>query len=627
MAETSASQQVGFGLVRDGWRAQGAIVAGFALLLIACGMAITLANRAQTADAWVDHTLAVRENLSRTYALLTDAESAQRSYLLVGDASYLGPLEGAHQALPGVQATLIRLTADNTVQNARVKSLGLIIDERMARIDESVRLAGAGKRADAIAIVRTGRGQSLMASAREVISAADDEEAELYTQRVRIAAAERTNMVLTMVGSAVLAALLMLGVGVLGWRYTASLVAANEALKREAAERERAQSHLRQAQKVEAIGRLTGGVAHDFNNILAIVIGSLDMALSRMAPDTRYRRLVENALEGGRRGAALTQRLLAFSRQQPLDPKPTDINKTLQQTSELLFRALGEMVQIETVLAAGLWPANIDAAQLENAILNLAVNARDAMPGGGKLTLETANTFLDPAYAKAHQDVTSGQYVMIAVTDTGEGMPAHVIESAFDPFFTTKGAGAGTGLGLSQVHGFVKQSGGHVKLYSEPGHGTTVKIYLPRFVGVAAEADDKKDDTTVARGAKLKVLVVEDEAGVRAFVVDALQELGHAVLEAPGGVDGLRLLEGNGDIDLLLTDVIMPGMNGRQLADRAKMARPELPVLYMTGYTRNAIVHNGVLDPGTNLLTKPFTLAQLDTEIRACLTRERKVKA
>ena len=357
MAETSATPPTGFGMLREGWRAQAAIVAGFALLLIACGAAITLANRAQTADSWVDHTLAVRENLTRTYALLTDAESAQRSYLLTSDPSYLGPLAAAHQALPEVLATLERLTADNPPQVARQP----IIAERMARIDKSVQLAGSGKRDAAIAIVRTGRGQSLMASARQVINAADEEETTLYAQRVRVAASERTNMVFTLVGSTILAALLMVGVGVLGRRYTASLVAANDALKREAAERERAQAHLRQAQKIEAIGRLTGGVAHDFNNMLAIVIGSLDMALSRMAATRAIAGWWRMRSKARERGATLTQRLLAFSRLQPLEPKPTDINKSLHQTSELLFRTLGEIVQIETVLAAGLWPANIDS--------------------------------------------------------------------------------------------------------------------------------------------------------------------------------------------------------------------------------------------------------------------------
>jgi signal transduction histidine kinase len=623
MAESgAATEPAGASEVLLGRRVQAAVIAGFVLLLFACGAAVVLANRARDADGWVTHTLSIRQGLQSLSSLVVQAESAQRSFLLTGDKSYLAPLDQARAALPALQNSLIALTADNPGQNQRLRSIGPLITERMGLVDRSVTQATRGQREAAIAIVRSGRGQSLMDAVQTVIAAADREEADLYAARTGDAARERTNLVMAMVGSTILATALMVAVGIIGRRYTASLLAANAALRREAAERERAQAHLRQAQKVEAIGRLTGGVAHDFNNILAIVIGNLDMALSRIAGDARYRKQIENAQEGAKRGATLTQRLLAFSRLQPLDPKPTDVNKTVQQMSELLVRALGEMVQIETVLAAGLWPANVDATQLESAILNLAVNARDAMPHGGRLTLETANTFLDAAYAKAHQDVASGQYVMIAVTDTGEGMSQSVIDSAFDPFFTTKPAGAGTGLGLSQVHGFVRQTGGHVKLYSEPGHGTTVKIYLPRH-SVAAPAEEAEKAPAQVAGAKLKVLVVEDEAGVRAFVVDALQELGHAVLEAPGGVDGLRLLEANGDIDLLLTDVIMPGINGRQLADRARMARPDLPVLYMTGYTRNAIVHNGVLDPGTHLLTKPFTLQQLDTEIRAAMLRER----
>jgi nitrogen-specific signal transduction histidine kinase/ActR/RegA family two-component response regulator len=408
-------------------------------------------------------------------------------------------------------------------------------------------------------------------------------------------------------------------VTLLGRRYTKAVIRANEELKTEIAARERAQAQLRQSQKMEAVGRLTGGIAHDFNNMLAIVIGSLDLALTRAGDEARTRKLMESALEGARRGASLTQRLLAFSRQQPLEPKPTDINKSVSDISQLLVRTLGERVQIETVLAAGLWRANIDAPQLESAILNLAVNARDAMPDGGKLTIETSNTYLDQTYAAAHEEVGAGQYVMLAVTDTGAGMSAEVIANAFEPFFTTKPAGSGTGLGLSQVHGFVKQSGGHVKLYSEPGHGTTAKLYFPRLTADAPTLPETRSVAPTRNGVAFTVLVVEDEAGVRAFVSEALKELGHFVVEATNAKAALALLTERPDIDLLLTDVVMPEMNGRQLVERAWATRPDLAVLYMTGYTRNAIVHNGVLDAGTHLLTKPFTLLQLEAELREVL--------
>jgi len=326
--------------------------------------------------------------------------------------------------------------------------------------------------------------------------------------------------------------------------------------------------------------------------------------------------LIQNALEGAQRAASLTNRLLAFSRLQPLEPKPTDLNKCVTDISNLLHRTLGENIVIETVLGAGAWRALVDTSQMENAILNLAINARDAMPNGGKLTLETSNTYLDQSYADEHDEVVAGQYVLLAITDTGEGMSAETMAKAFDPFFTTKPVGSGTGLGLSQVHGFIKQSGGHVKLYSELGIGTSVKLYLPRSLALGDVAPEK--GAPAQRDASgLSVLVVEDADGVREFAVEALEYLGYAVHQADGAEAALTLLRGARTIDLLLTDVVMPGLNGRKLVEEARRIRPKLKVLYMTGYTRNAIVHNGVLDHGTHLLNKPFTLAQLESALRA----------
>jgi CheY-like chemotaxis protein len=374
---------------------------------------------------------------------------------------------------------------------------------------------------------------------------------------------------------------------------------------------------------MESIGQLTGGIAHDFNNMLAIVIGSLDMARRRLAPDTdqRVTRGIDNATEGAQRAAQLTARLLAFSRQQPLDPQPTDVNKLLGGMSELLRRTIGESVRVETVLAGGLWRAIIDAPQLESAVINLCVNARDAMPGGGKLTIESGNAHLDDAYAMIHADVKPGQYVLISVTDTGAGMPPDVVDRAFDPFFTTKGVGKGTGLGLSQVFGFVKQSRGHVKIYSEPGQGTIIKLYLPRHYGaekVAGLPASVPADLPRARGEEI-ILVVEDEERVRHMSVDSLRELGYTVVAAADGEQALEMLAIQPRIDLLFTDIVMPGINGRVLAERARDQRADLRVLYTTGYTRNAIVHNGVLDPGLALLAKPFTLGQLAVKVRQVL--------
>jgi len=399
----------------------------------------------------------------------------------------------------------------------------------------------------------------------------------------------------------------------------------NETLERrveeEVAERLKTAEALRQAQKMEAVGQLTGGIAHDFNNMLAVVIGSLDLLDRRFAQsDPRAKRYVDIAKDGARRAAQVTQRLLAFSRQQPLQPEDVDANKLVAGMSELLTHAIEGSIQIETVLAAGLWRIHADPNQLENAILNLAVNARDAMAEGGRLTIETANCHLDERYVAEQLGVQPGQYVMVAVTDTGEGMPPDVVAKAFDPFFTTKELGRGTGLGLSQVYGFIKQSGGHIKIYSEPGAGTTVKLYLPRLTQESAAASPAAAPAPLPTGdTREVVLVVEDDAGVRQYSVDALTELGYQVLEAEGGAAALALIDSRDDIDLLFTDVVMPGMNGRELADQARKRRPGLRVLFTTGYSRNAVVHNGVLDAGVQLIVKPFTVEELAQRVRTVL--------
>jgi signal transduction histidine kinase/DNA-binding response OmpR family regulator len=393
----------------------------------------------------------------------------------------------------------------------------------------------------------------------------------------------------------------------------------------EIAARRDVEEELRQAQKMEAIGQLTGGVAHDFNNLLQVIIGGLERLRRRGAAGTlspeQAARTSDAAMRAAERAAALTQRLLAFSRRQPLEPKPTDVNRLVAGMSDLLHRTLGESIVIETVLAAGLWRTLIDANQLESALLNLAVNSRDAMPGGGKLTIETANAWIDQGYANIHLEVAPGQYVLVAVSDTGSGMSREVLGRAFEPFFTTKGIGQGTGLGLSQVYGFVKQSGGHVKLYSEPGHGTTVKLYLPRLDGEAAAEPPVADPEPVAAGSRSElILLVEDDPDVRAHSLDMLRELGYRVLVAGDGASALAQLAAAGAVDLLFTDVGLPGgMNGKQLADEARRLRPGLRVLFTTGYARNAIVHHGRLDPGVELLAKPFTFAALADKLRQVL--------
>lgn len=401
----------------------------------------------------------------------------------------------------------------------------------------------------------------------------------------------------------------------------------NESLEQRVAqaitEREQAEDALRQAQKMEAIGQLTGGIAHDFNNMLAIVIGSLDLLSRRIGTEPRTRRYVETAMEGARRAATLTQRLLAFARQQSLRPEAVDANRLLAGMSEMLRRSLGADIRLETVFSGGLWQTFADPNQLESAILNLAVNARDAMPEGGRLTIETQNAFLDDRYANAHPGVQPGQYVLIAVTDTGAGMSPEVMAKVFDPFFTTKEVGRGTGLGLSQVYGFVKQTGGHVKVYSERDQGTTVKIYLPRYFNSEKAPAEEPAPLAVPLGEQHEIiLVVEDEAAVRQISVEALTELGYEVLEADSATAALRLLDTRPEIVMLFTDVVMPDVNGRKLADEARRRRPGLKILFTTGYTRNAIVHNGVLDPGVELIGKPFTIDELAAKVRKVLDEQ-----
>ncbi|HEY8435323.1 MAG TPA: response regulator [Sphingomicrobium sp.] len=394
----------------------------------------------------------------------------------------------------------------------------------------------------------------------------------------------------------------------------------------EVARRAEAEEALRQSQKMEAVGQLTGGIAHDFNNLLTVVTGNVGMAQRALdaanITDARTRRALTGAMKGAERAATLTQRLLAFSRRQPLAPKVVDVDKLVLGMSDLLQRSLGELIKLEIIIAPGLWRIEADPNQLESAILNLAVNARDAMPKGGDLVIETANARLDENYAASHAEVPPGQYVMIAVTDSGTGMSKEVVDRAFEPFFTTKEIGKGTGLGLSMIYGFIKQSGGHVKIYSEEGQGTTIKMYLPRLL---REANGDEETGSVSSGFESSprqetILVVEDDDDVRAYTVDCLRELGYRVLEAHDGPSALRLLERQeAPVDLLFTDVVMPAMTGRELADEARKLQPRLRVLYTSGYTRNAIVHAGRLDPGVDMIAKPFTFEALAEKVRDSL--------
>jgi two-component system NtrC family sensor kinase len=423
------------------------------------------------------------------------------------------------------------------------------------------------------------------------------------------------------------ATIALFSVSLIALRRTERAEFAHAQLRQEVARRELTERALRQSQKMEAVGRLTGGIAHDFNNLLTAILGNVDLALRRIPDsDERVRRLLNSARQASERAATLVQRLLAYSRQHPLEVKAVDINKLVQGMSELLRRTIGEAITVETVLAGGLWKTAIDPNQLENALLNLAINSRDAMPEGGRLTIETANSYLDEDYVIEHAgDVAHGQYVLVAISDSGLGMSREVLDRAFEPFFTTKPTGVGTGLGLSMVYGFVKQSGGHIKIYSEQNEGTTIKLYFPRLPEnndlpawqpveieekTAADADDLADT----------ILLVEDDEEVNRFATEVLREEGYNVIATYEAQSALRLLDTNPGIKLLFTDVVLPGgMNGRQLADEAVRRRPDLKVLYATGYTRNAIIHQGRLDADVELLNKPFTHDVLTRKVKQIL--------
>jgi len=604
-------------------RALQALLIGFAVLALAVVSSIWLAQRQQTAFGWVKHTLEVQNQLATVLSHMQDAETGQRGYLLTGRREFLKPYNAA---VSGMDRELDRLDAsiaDNPSQRARAQKVRRLIHERIARLQHNVAAKQRGEPIEVAVLVQGGR---LMDDIRTTLAGMNAEEQDLLVRRTEAAKLQGLLITGTLIASAL--ATLLLGAFVVrdGRRRVDAAMAArdalaysNEQLKTEAANREAAETQVRQLQKMEAVGQLTGGIAHDFNNMLAVVLGSLDMAKRRLLSDPpRAATYIENAVEGAQRATQLTGRLLAFSRQQALAPLAMDVNKLVGGVSEMLRRTIGEDLRVETVLAGGLWRSFVDPGQVENAILNLCVNGRDAMPDGGRLTIETSNAHLDDAYASAHAEVIPGQYVMVSVTDTGVGMLQDVADRAFDPFYTTKGVGKGTGLGLSQVHGFVKQSGGHVKIYSEPGVGTTVKVYLPRHTGADEISDIETASPHEAPRAQYGevVLVVEDDERVRHLSVDALRELGYTVVQASDANQALAVLTIQPKVDLLFTDIVMPDMNGRRLADKARETWPDLKVLYTTGYTRNAIVHNGMLDANVAFLPKPFTIEQLAVKVR-----------
>ena len=608
-----------------------------ALGALATAMALVIALAAVSAfqrderQRMVEHTLNVQQAITRTLSLVQDAETGQRGFLLTADPEYLEPYQSAVAAMAPELDALDALVVDNPDQVERARLLRAETDERLRIIAETLAETREGRRDTAVIIIREGAGKASMDRIRALADDMQREEANLLKLRTQEDRASGDLLRTTLLAAAIVALALGVFLFLAFRRFALALTATGAALTQKNAELEReivarkaTEAQLIQSQKMEAVGQLTGGLAHDFNNMLAVVLSALSLMRRRMAAgETDVTKFVDAAEDGARRAATLTSRLLAFARRQPLSPEPVDANRLVSGMSELLRRTLGEQVSVETVLAGGLWQTTVDTSQLENSLLNLAVNARDAMPGGGRITIETGNTFLDDAYAARNAEVTPGQYVLIAVTDNGPGMPPEVIERAFEPFFTTKPVGKGTGLGLSQVYGFVKQSKGHIKIYSEPGQGTSVKLYLPRTRMEATEArvaQSAAPTPAVREGAI--ILVVEDDEHVRNMTVAMLRDIGYVVVHASKPSEALEKIRTLPRIDLLFTDVVMPEMNGRHLADKAIAMRPGLKVIFATGYTQNAIVHNGILDPGTDLLVKPFSLEQVSAKIAQALSRD-----
>jgi signal transduction histidine kinase len=585
-----------------------------------------LTARAQSEDRWVHHTLAVRDQANQVLLLVQRLESSQRGYLLTGRDIYLTPYADPAAALPGALDRMTALVAGDSQQGAKVDQLRLMAESKLRELQSTIDAHKTGNAEAALAIVNSDSGLHMMDDIRKTVAdIVDEENHSLESRRANFG----TLALLVELGAGI-AFVALCVTGVLTSMLTRRsfneiavardrLLATNHELLEQVSRREEAETQLRQSQKMEAIGQLTGGIAHDFNNMLGVITGSLDLMLRRIKKgDFAVERFADSALTAAHRAASLTQRLLAFARQQPLSPESVDANKMIGAMSELLRSTLGEHIRIETVTAGGLWAAQADLHQLESAVLNIAINARDAMPEGGKLTIETANAYLDEAYCRQQGDVDPGQYVLVALTDTGAGMGPDVAAKVFDPFFTTKPVGAGTGLGLSQVYGFVKQSKGHIKVYSEPGAGTTIKIYLPRRIGKTVEIVKGADQEAPGGTADERILVVEDDSSMRRMTVEAIRDLGYTVFESDGAANALAALARE-PVTLLLTDIVMPDVNGKKLADEALRRQPDLKVLFMTGYTRNAVVHGGVLDAGVLVLSKPFTVEQLAVKLRTAL--------
>ncbi len=711
-----------------------ALAAWATVLLLVCGLTWDRLAAVRSEDGWVRHTYEVLASIKNLEISLRDAESGQRGYVMTGDERYLDPYSQASGDIVLEQEDLRHLTADNPVQQSRLRALAPLLQQRLDFMGEVRRVRRASGFEAALGLIRSGVGHGEMLQAQAILKDMTAEEQRLLDRRLASAAHRGWWLSASALAGAALALLalawaartlnaawlrsrrteeeqrtlalrlrasldsLSQGVAVFdadglltnwnecfqvllripepliaeGISYAAlvthcaergaeGIVLESEAQIRAGGTRSRgeavtyertrpdghhlelrrtpmpgegfvltvsdmtkrmqAEAVLREAQKMQAIGQLTGGIAHDFNNLLTVILGNLETVQRKVPDDHVLQARIGRAVWAAQRGASLTAQLLAFARRQPLAPTPIDLSRSVPELVPLLARTLGERVEVRFVGSAGLWPAMADAAQLENALLNLALNARDAMPDGGRLTLELANKVLDPAYARAHAEVTAGDYVMLAVSDTGHGMTPEVAARVFEPFFTTKPDGQGTGLGLAMVFGFIKQSRGHVKIYSEPDQGTSVKLYLPRAIGAVVVAPIRSSaPVELARG-EATLLVVEDEPAVREITVAILRDYGYQVFEAADGQEAMALFEAHAsEIDMLLSDVVLPGkLRGREIAERITALRPEVKILFMSGYTENSIVHHGRLDDGVQLISKPFQREQLAAKVAELL--------
>jgi signal transduction histidine kinase/FixJ family two-component response regulator len=713
-------------------RANGLVFAVLvAILVLVVGATWNRFNATTVARQWSQHTYDVLGTIKDLDHAVDEAESGERGYLLTGSDDDLAPYEAARARMSAREGDLQRLTADNPMQQARLRDLAPLLQRKLEQLTETVQVRRDIGPEAALRLVRSAAGRDLTTSIQAILANMTAEEERLLSERLASADSRSDGVRRLALAASILA------VGGLLWaawmlnkawsrsnraeaeqrtlalRLRASLdslsqgvavfdsgrtlshwnecfqvllelpdalvrtgtpyadIAAHLAqggdalleseeqirhgrqhptdavvyeraradgrhleLRRtpmpgdgfvltisDMTKRAQAEAVLRESQKMQAIGQLTGGVAHDFNNLLTVILGNLEFVRIKLDKADPMQVRIERATWAAQRGATLTRHLLAFARKQALAPAPINLAETMPDLIPLLRRTLGEHIDVRYVDTAGLWHAMADPAQLESAVLNLALNARDAMPGGGRLTIELANKVLDEDYARRHAEVTPGDYAMLAVSDTGQGMTADVLARAFEPFFTTKPDGKGSGLGLAMVFGFVKQSGGHVKIYSEPGDGTTVRVYLPRAAaGVAPVGQRTGTPLDLARGSAT-VLVVEDEPAVREIAVAILGDLGYRVLEAADGDEGLRVFGPNAaTVDLLLTDVVLPGkVRGREMAERITAMRPEVRVLFMSGYTENSIVHHGRLDDGAHLIGKPFKREQLARKVAELL--------